>query len=208
MTLRSLLSVLLLSAATFAPQIARAQFGLSSSSSSNANGAVTTLLGLSALQGVTAILDSSVRSAVWSAITSAFSMRQATGSASGIANYGSLHAWSGGGGEGGGGSGSDTSRWFDTVTITSPTLPLGSPVTLLATVTVQRGMLSALISRSGTCRRKRVSGRRAGHRYLQIRHWRRSHCLIQPSVLMCRISPVAVFGNATSLPINQTITAD
>ena len=141
MSPRSLISVFILSAA-FVPQIARAQYGLSSSSNSNALGYYSGTPASSPASDSHTGTVGPVSSSVGSYAGDLY--EEGGGSASGTANYGSLKAAAGGGGEGGSGNGNDTSQWFDTLTITSATLSYGSPVILVANAHYT-GMLSVFV---------------------------------------------------------------
>ena len=136
MNLRPLISVLFLSAAMLSPQIAHAQYGLSSSSNSNGHGNYyDSFTGRNysvsdpksdSHTGLTGPVSSRTSS-------SAGSSPMGRGMASGTANYGPIHAQVYASGFSGDGNASNTSRWFDTITVASPTLAYGSPVTLSAT---------------------------------------------------------------------------
>ena len=147
MHLRLCLSALFLSAAAFVPQIASAQYGLSSSSFSNASGSKWFVDPYGAPYygpyndpqndshaGLIGPVSSKTDSSAYIQTDSSYS----AGDAAGTAGYGKLHAEASGSANG---MGSAISRWFDTITISSTTLPAGSPVTLLATA-VYSGTLS------------------------------------------------------------------
>ena len=131
MSLRSLISVLFLSAAALSPQIAHAQYGLSSSSNSNAQGGEA-----SANDSHTGLVGPI--SSVASCHAGSFTYIAGSGGALGNANYGILHAAAASEGFVLAGSGNNVSDWFDTVTVASPTLPYGSPVTLTCDRILQR----------------------------------------------------------------------
>ncbi len=149
MNLRLFVPAFALCLASLAPQIAHAQFGLSSSSASNATGLVSIPFPPYSMYGSDPHSDKRtgfigpISSNASSAV--GFLYAEGSSSASGTVNYGNIHAASNGGGGGGSGGSNNTSRWFDVITVKSPTLPYGSPVTLTANAHYT-GLLSAYIS--------------------------------------------------------------
>ena len=120
------------SSIVFAPQAAFAQYGLSASSNTNAsvytpNGYVSDPHSDSHV-GVVGPVGSGAGSYL-----NPYIYIQAGGSAKATANYNVLHAEAIGSGEDASGNAIGGANWYDTLTVSSSTLPLNTPVTLLAT---------------------------------------------------------------------------